>query len=115
MARVGIARQFFTIVLIGGNDRREPQRAGADRRTANQGNEAMTDTTTPSQASTTVGSGDQANADKRQVPKRNPNVPLKFVELGELSRGIESHGCDPYNSMQGQPAREVWKRGDKRA
>ncbi len=58
-------------------------------------------------ATPTASKTDNKRADK--ALERNPNSPFKFVELGELSRGTEPRGCDPYNSTRGEPTREVWK------
>ena len=43
---------------------------------------------------------------KETVPKKQK---AKVTLLGDfLSRSSESHGCDPYNSLQGATTAETW-------
>jgi hypothetical protein len=35
---------------------------------------------------------------------------FRFIDIGELALGQEKAGFDPYNSTQGKPAVDAWKR-----
>jgi hypothetical protein len=42
-----------------------------------------------------------------------PNL-LRFTEYGAVATALDSQGCDPYNSSQGKPLHEAWKRRSDR-
>ncbi len=62
---------------------------------------------------------ERARAHELEKNKEKPAVrsqDIKVTLLGDfLFPSQEPHGCDPYNSAQGKPVREVWKtRRDRR-
>jgi hypothetical protein len=65
------------------------------------------DTTRKAATATTTPARDPKKVRDARVPNGNS---LRFTEYGELGTCRNSEGCDPYNSSQGKPVQDAWKR-----
>jgi hypothetical protein len=65
-------------------------------------------------AATSATAADQNRQKTAQTSGGTSGNSLRFTEYGAAGTALESHGCDPYNSTQGKPLQDAWKRRSDR-